>query len=253
MKPDESCVFTTYDAVAEARDDGHGQRAARDDPAQDRGITARDLLDATVEHVQEQGQRPAESHVGRVGLEEHRAEDRRERQGHDAGEDDGHGHREAELAVEDADRPGHEGHRDEDRRHHHGDGDDRAADLVDDLPGRPIGREVLLGHLGMHRLDHHDRVVHHDPDRQHQREERDQVDRQAEHQHEEERPDQGDRDRQGRDQRGTPVPEEQEDHQGHQHEGLEQGVEHLLDGGLQEGGDVVADLEVHAGRELAPP
>jgi len=36
--------------------------------------------------------------VGRVGLQENRAEDRRERQGHDPGEDDGHGHREAELA-----------------------------------------------------------------------------------------------------------------------------------------------------------
>src|SRR4051794_1401938 len=101
----------------------------------------------------------------------------------------------------------------------------------------------------MHRLDHHDRVVHHDPDRQHQREERDQVDREAEQQHEEEGPDQRDRDRQGRDQRGTPIAEEQEDHQGHQHEGLEQGVEYLLDGGLQERGDVVGDGEVHAGRE----
>src|SRR5512135_277245 len=233
---------------AEAHDDEHGQRAARDDPSQDGGITPRDLLDAAVEEVQQEGQRPTLSHA-RVGLEDHRAEDRRERQGNDTGEDNGRGHRDAELAVEGADRPGHEGHRDEDGRHHQGDGDDRAADLVDDLHRRPIGREVLLVHLGVHRLDHHDGVVHHDPDRQHQREERDQVDRQAEQQHEEEGADQGHRDRQGRDQRRTPVTEEEEDHQGHQHERLEQGVEHLVDGGLQEGGDVVADLIVHTGRE----
>src|SRR5512135_3704769 len=101
----------------------------------------------------------------------------------------------------------------------------------------------------MHRLDHHDRVVHHDPDRQHQREERDQVDRDTEQQQEKEGPDEGYRNRQSRDQRGTPIPEEQVDHQRHEHEGLEQGVEHLLDGGLQEGGNVVADLKVHARRE----
>ena len=40
-------------AGAKAPDDEHGQRAARDDPAQERGITARDLLDATVKKMQQ--------------------------------------------------------------------------------------------------------------------------------------------------------------------------------------------------------
>ena len=39
------------DAGGKAPDDGHGQRAARDDPPQDRGITARDLLDGAVERT----------------------------------------------------------------------------------------------------------------------------------------------------------------------------------------------------------
>ena len=65
-----------------------------------------------------------------VGLENHRTEHGRQRQGHQAGENDGRGHRDAELAVEGADRPGDERHRNEDGRHHQGDGDDRAADLV---------------------------------------------------------------------------------------------------------------------------
>ena len=115
-----------------------------------------------------------------VGLENHRTEHGRQRQGHQAGENDGRGHRDAELAVEDADRPGNERHRNEDGRHHQRDGDDRAGDLVKHLHGRPVGRKVLRGHLGMHRLDHHDRIVHHDADRQHHREERDQVDRETE-------------------------------------------------------------------------
>ena len=101
----------------------------------------------------------------------------------------------------------------------------------------------------MHRFDHHDRVVHHDADRQHQREERDQVDREAEQLQEKEGPDQRHRNRQGRDQRGTQIPEEHEDHQRHQHEGLEQGVQHLLDRGVQEVGNVVGEFIVHAGRE----
>ena len=126
-------------AVAKAHDDEQGQRAARDDPAQDRSITARDLLDATVKKMQQYGQRPTPFHLVRVGLENHRTENRRERQGHHTGENDGRGHRDAELAVEGADRPGHEGHRNEDCCHHQGDGDDRAADLVNNLLGRPIG------------------------------------------------------------------------------------------------------------------
>ena len=199
--------------------------------------------------MQEYAQRPPFFQLARVGLENHRTENRSERQGHDAGEDDGRGHRDAELAVEGADRPGHEGHRNEDRRHHQGDGDDRAADLVNNLLGRQIGREVLLVHLGMHRFDHHNRVVHHDADRQHQREERDQVDRETEQLHEKEGPDQ----RTGTARVGISVerqsPRNKKTTESHQHEGLEQGVEHLLDGGLQEAGNVVADLKVHAGRE----
>ena len=153
------------------------------------------------------------------------------------------------CAVEGADRPGDERHRDEDGRHHQGDGDDRARDLVHDLHGRQVGRQVLLGHLGVHRLDHHDRVVHHDADRQHHREERDQVDREAHQPQDEEGPDQRHRHREGRDQRGSQVPEEHVDHERHQDERLEQGVQHLLDRGVQELGDVVGEFVVHPGRE----
>ena len=108
---------------------------------------------------------------------------------------------------------------------------------------------MLLVHLGMHRLDHHDRVVHHDADRQHHREERDQVDRDAEQQQDKEGPDQRHRDRECRDQRGSQVPEEHVDHEGHQDERLEQGVQHLIDRGLQELGDVVGEFVVHPGGE----
>src|SRR5262249_29419028 len=40
------------------------------------------------------------------------------------------------------------------------------------------------------------------------------------------------------------------DHQRHQNERLEEGMQHLFDGGVQEFGDVVGELVVHFGREL---
>ena len=55
IKPVGSCVLTTVDAGGKAPDDGHGQRAARDDPPQDPGITARDLLDAAVKRTLHKG------------------------------------------------------------------------------------------------------------------------------------------------------------------------------------------------------
>ncbi len=49
--------------------------------------------------------------------------------------------------------------------------------------------------------------------------------------------------------RAAKVAQEQIDHQRNQHERFEQGVQHLLDRSIQEFGNVVADFEVHAGRE----
>ena len=138
-----------------------------------------------------------------MGFENHRTEHGRQRQGHQTGENDGRGHGDAELAVEGADRPGNESHRNENGCHHQRDGDDRAGDLVQHLHRRPIGTKMLCGHLGVHRLNHHDRIVHHDPDRQHHREERDQVDGETEQLQENKGSDQRHRNRQGRDQRGS--------------------------------------------------
>ena len=104
-------------------------------------------------------------------------------------------------------------------------------------------------HLRVHRLDHHDRIVDHDANCQHQREERDQVDRQSHKLHEEKRTDQGNGHGNRRNERGTHVAQEQEHHQRHEHERLEERVKHLLDRGLEERRDVITDLEGHARRE----
>ena len=108
---------------------------------------------------------------------------------------------------------------------------------------------MFLVHLGMHGLDHHDRVIDHNTDRQHQGEERDQVNRHPEHTHEKEGSDQRYGYRQSRDQCAADVSQEEKDHQGHQYECFQQRVQHLLDRGIQEAGNVVADRIVHPRRE----
>ena len=75
--------------------------------------------------------------------------------------------------------PADEGARHEHRAEHQRDGDDRAGDLVHRLVAASRGREALLD-VPLHVLDHHDGVVHHDADGQHQAEQREVVEREAE-------------------------------------------------------------------------
>jgi hypothetical protein len=90
-------------------------------------------------------------------------------------------------------------------------------------------------------LQHHDRVVHHDADGQHHAEQRERVDRVAQHEQARERADQGNRHRDGRDQRGAPVLQEDEHHQEHQHHGLAQRDQHLADRHFHEARRVVGN------------
>ena len=76
-----------------------------------------------------------------------------------------------------------------------------------------IRAEMLGMHFFVYRFDHHNCIVHDNPNRQHQCEKRDQVDRQTEHQHEEERSDQRNGDCKDRDQCAAKVPQKQIDNQ----------------------------------------
>ena len=96
------------------------------------------------------------------------------------------------------------------------------------LMRRLLRRHAVLD-VVHHRLDHDDRVVHDDADRQHEAEQREHVDREAEQREEDERADQRDRHGQQRDQRGAPVLQEHEDHEDDQHHRLEQRVDDLVD------------------------
>ena len=98
-------------------------------------------------------------------------------------------------------------------------------------------------------LDHDDRVVDHQADRQDQAAERQRVDREAEGRHHRERGDQRDRDRQHRDDRGAEALEEHEHDDHDQDERLDQRVLDLLDVLVHVVGRVVDDRVVEPFRE----
>ena len=100
----------------------------------------------------------------------------------------------------------------------------------------------MLLHLRLDRLDHDDRVIHHDADRQHDREQRDGVGRITDRVQHDERADEADRHGDGRDQRGAEIAKEEEHHQHDQDECLDQGLFHLVDRRGDEGRRIVGDL-----------
>ena len=122
--------------------------------------------------------------------------------------------REAELTEQPADRRpagtiGTNTATSTDRR-----GDHREADLAAavDRSDRAAARRLMRA---VDVLEHDDRVVDDEPDREHEPEQRQHVDREPDHRHHEERRDDRDRDRDGRDQRRAHVAEEQVDHDQH--------------------------------------
>ncbi len=157
-----------------------------------------------------------------------------------------------ELPIDDAGRAGHEGHRHEHRRQHQADADQRAGDLVHRLARRFERRQALLAHQALDVLDHDDGVVDQQADRQHHREHRQHVDREAERGEHAERAEQHHRHGDGRDQRGAEVLQEQVHHQEHQHDRLEQRRHDTLDRHPHERRRVERHDRLQAGRKERP-
>ena len=101
----------------------------------------------------------------------------------------------------------------------------------------------------MHRLDHHDGIVHHDGNGQEQGREHQQVDGEAENPEEEEGTEQGHRNGNHRNQRRAEVLQEHVHHKEHKQQGDDQRENHLLDRREEELGHVHVDLVLQARRE----
>jgi hypothetical protein len=120
-------------------------------------------------------------------------------------------------------------------------------DLSHRLLGGGRRRKVrLLLHHALDVLDNDDRVVDHDADGEHQRQQRDGVGRIAERDQHHKSPDKAHRNRNHRDDCGTQVSEEQKHHDRDKDEGLEQRFEDLANGIVNEDRAVVDDLRLQS-------
>ena len=120
--------------------------------------------------------------------------------------------------------------------------------LVHGLDRRVVRGQPVLDVFGG-ALDHHDRVVDDDADRQNDREQGRQVDREAERRHGGEGADDGHGHGGRRHQGGAPILQEDQDHHQHEQGGLDQRLVDLVDGGADELGGVEGDAPGHARRE----
>ena len=181
--------------------------------------------------------------------QQHRAHHRRQGQGDDAGDHHGTGQGQGKLleqgagqSFKKADGRIHRRQGDGHRHHWHG-------DLTGAFDGG-IERGFAFLDMTVDVLHHDDGVVHHQADRQHHGQQGQQVDRVAHQLHKEQHANHRQRDGDHRDQHRAERAEEQEHHDDDDQHRLDQGLYHLVDGGLDKAGGVVGNRHFQVGWQL---
>ena len=116
------------------------------------------------------------------------------------------------------------------------------------MQGGPERGHALLD-VAVDVFQHHDGVVHHQADGQHQPQQGQGVDGETQGVEEDEGADQRYRNGHERDQRRPPVAQEHEDHRHHQRQRLDHGSVDRVNGFLDENRAIVADQDFHALRQ----
>ena len=167
-------------------------------------------------------------------LEHSGAEHRREREGDESGKKDGHRERNAELIEQPSDRSGEKCEGDEHGNQGDGCRQDGKSDLLASVKS---GLKAALPHfhVAVHVFQDDDRIVDDKPDCQHQRQKRQDVEREPRKVGRRKGADDGDGYRQGRNRRRPKTLEEGEDHKDHQAHGDDQRLLHLVDRAVDEG------------------
>ena len=164
-----------------------------------------------------------------VRFQEDGTEGRRQRQGVGSRDDDGDGHCQTKLLIECSGNAAHERHRDKHRGHDQRNGDNGSRNLVHGIDGGRQRTLITQVKLGMHGLDHHNGIIHHNGDGQQQGRQHKQVDGEAHQVEEEEGTDERYRNGNQRDKRRAPVLQEHIHHDEHQDECEDKREYHLLD------------------------
>ncbi len=134
-----------------------------------------------------------------------------------ARDEDRHADRDRELVEQLPDDPAHEQERDEHRGERQRHREDREADFRRAVE-RGLHRRLPHLEVADDVLEHHDRVVDHEPDGERQRHERQVVEAVVQQVHHRERADDRHRQREARDDRRRDVAQEQEDHEHDEHQ-----------------------------------
>ena len=185
-----------------------------------------------------------------LAAQQQRAHHRRQRHRDDAGDDDGAGQGKSKLAEQRAGHAAEKADRRIDRGQGQGHRDDRAGDLAR-ADQRRLRRGAPLLDVAVDVFDDDDRIVDDEPDRQHHRQQGQQVEAEAHRRHQGAGADQRQRDRDDRDHHRAQAAEEQEDHD--DDDGDRQGERELdlVDRGLDELGRIVGDLHDDRRRQVA--
>ena len=128
-------------------------------------------------------------------------------------------------------------------------GNDGKADFARAIEGSQQGRLALL-HAMMDILQHHDGIIDHKADRQHQGQQGQEVDRITEDPQNREGGEQTDRHCDRGNDRGAPATKEQENHERHEDRRFDQRPPHALDRLLDEQRGIAAHQDGHAGRQF---
>jgi len=139
--------------------------------------------------------------------------------------------------------------------------DDRSTQLACSDDRGLEGGFLLEFHVSVDVFHHDDRIVDYETDGEHQRQQREEIDRVPEHQHDEERTDQRQRNRNDRDRNRAEAAQKQEDHHADDEQRLDQGLLHLVDRAADElgavvddvAGDAVGHLRLDVGENVAHP
>jgi len=172
-------------------------------------------------------------------LEEARAHHRRKCQCNDRGHRDRPGEGKRKLGKQGAGQPALKADGQIGCHENHGHRDDRSAQLACTLQ-RCLERRHALFEMAVHVLDHDDRIIHDQPDREHERQKREEIDRVTQREHQEERAYERERHRDHRNDHCAQATQEQIDHRSDDQQRLDQRLDDLLDRGVDEYRGVVS-------------
>ena len=229
---------------AHGQEQGNTQHAALQEEGNARGVVAGQVVEAAVEPIEEG------IFALHIGLQEHRAQGRCQGQRNHAGQHHGNRDGDRELAVQLTRQTAQECHGNEGRAQHQHNRDHRAGHFAHGLDGSVHRRHVFFVHQALNVFQHHNRVIHHDTNRQHHAEQRQRVNAVAQQMQAGHGANQGHRNRQGWNDGGAPALQKQIHHDENQHHGLQQRLHHFVNRLHHKRCRVIRRAVGHGSREL---